>query len=446
MYPNSMEALGLAATGARGRAGTITAVLEGQTEPRRGAGLVTAVSLVIVLAAVGLLAAVLAFASDGTDQDAEPTAGGATREGLHVGPKRCDDGRRARTVQDPATPWCTLNRAAKAAPRGSDIVVAAGDYPALQIAGNRSQRNLTFVAADPDARPNLAGVSLSRARGITFSGFRFTGGVSIRLSADITIKNNGFASSALYMRQSQRIDVIRNRFRNVRGGERAILAQNTTRAGEPVTEDLVIRGNLFDNIAHDAIAVYNGYRRVVVERNRITRVWSPEGASYHSDAMQFMGGDRLTIRRNVLDDNAQGILIKDGRQANDLIVTRNLITGGGAGLQIFNAPGARVTRNTIWNTRFGTIFRNDAAISGQTSVWLEDNVLDQLIVDATTGASVSGGGGNVFGRGATFGDPAYVGRPRFVDSAEGDYRIRSARPGAGLPAGDPVPGAQAGIP
>jgi hypothetical protein len=283
-------------------------------------------------------------------------------------------------------------------------------------------------------------------RGIGFSRLSFTGAVTIRESFDVAIERSDFPSTHLYMRQSRRVRVIGNRFRDVRSGERALLAQGAVAPDELTTEDLRIERNTFDNVAHDAIAVYNGYRRVVVADNVITGVWRPEDAEYHSDAMQFMGGDGLTIRDNILHDNNHGILVKDGKRTRDLVVTGNLITGGGAGLQLFNAPGARVTRNTIWDTRFGTIFRNDTAVRGSTSVRLEDNILDQLTVDAATGARLTRARGNVFGRGTTFGRPAYRGTPNFADAGDGDFVVSVRRPGAGLSSGSRPPGAQARIP
>ena len=412
----------------------------------------TFASVIFMLAAVALLGGALAFR-----EDADPSgqrAGGASapsasgdRSTVHVGSAGCDDGRSVARARRAATPWCSLDRALEAAPGGSTILVAGGRYDAAKLSGEAGEeRDLVLRPADPAQRPVLEGLQLVGAGGVRVSGFLFTGTLAIDGSSGITVEDNGFASTNLYVRRSQRIRVIGNRFRDVRDGERALLVQGAVSEDQPTTEDLLIRGNRFDNIAHDAIAVYNGYERVTVEGNRIEGVWRPPGTERHSDAMQFMGGSRLTIRDNVLHDNNQGILVKDGPASNGLVVTGNLITDGGAGLQIWNAPGARVERNSIWGTRFGTIFRNAPEPPDRTSVLLRENVLDQLIVDAGTGASVRPeSSGNVFGRGRTYGESAHRGRPNFMDQGSGDFRISTSDPGAGLPATDRPPGAQRGL-
>ena len=416
----------------------------GQTQPRREARLTTAVSLAIAIGALVVLGAVLMLGGDDSAQ-APRTPAAPTRSAVYVSARSCDDKRSAETVHDAATPWCTLDRAIAAAPRGSQVMVAPGDYPVLKVAGDGSDRDLRLRPAG-DRRPTLAGAQLTGVRGIGFTGFLFTGAVTIRESSDVTIADNGFASTTLYTRQSRRVTVAGNRFRDVTNGERALLAQGAIAPNQPTTEDLVIRDNLFDNIAHDAIAVYNGYRNVTVQGNHITHVWRPENADYHSDSMQFMGGDGLTIRDNVLNDNNQGILVKDGRESTHLVVEGNLITDGGAGLQLFNAPDARVAHNTIWGTRFGTIFDNDTSLPGRTSVALVDNVLDQLLVETDRDARVAEASGNVFGRGSLYGRPAYRGEPNFRDAARGDFRLAAGDPGAGVPAGPTTPGSRLRVP
>jgi parallel beta helix pectate lyase-like protein len=417
-------------------------VLAGQIVGRHWSWLVTAMSVATVVVAVALVAAVIGFGRATPAAQSRTAAGSVTTapDALYVGQTGCDDARDVDVARDARTPWCTLAHAARTAPAGSEILVLGGHYPVLSLAGADLKGDLTVRAADPASRPVLAGLQLSRVRRLQVSQVVFTGPVSMLASADVKIEDNGFASSNVYMRRCYRVSLIGNRFRDVRNGQRAILAQGGVRPQDPTTEDLVIRGNRFDNIAHDAIAVYNGYQRVTVEDNRIEHVWRPENAPYHSDAMQFMGGSHLTVRRNVLSDNNQGILVKDGRPSRHLVVTGNLIMDGGAGLQLFNAPRARVTQNTIWNTRWGLILNNDARPRARTSVDLRRNVLDRLIVLAGSRVHASG---NVFRSGAAYGRPAYSGRPRFIDAGRGDYRIRRGHPGAGIPSHARLPGAQA---
>ena len=401
-----------------------------------------------LIAAVAVAGVVVALTSGGSPRPAAPaprtTGDGAPPDARYVAASRCDDARTAEETRDPATPWCTLGAAARNAPPGSQILVAPGSYAALRVADpGRRVRDLVFRPADPKVRPTLAGAELAGVRDVTLTGFRLTAPAKLTSTVGVTLRDNDFDGTYVYLRTTRRTSILGNRIHRVHGGDRALLAQGSFTGDGPTTEDLVIRDNRFEDIQHDAIAVYNGYRRVLVEGNEISGVSRPAGFPLHSDAMQFMGGDRLTVRDNIVFDCNQGILVKDGSASTGLEVTGNLITRvTGAGLQLFNAPGAHVARNTVWDTRFGTIFRNDGNVEGRTSVHLDGNVLDQLIVDATVGATVSEGAGNVFGRGRVYGTHSYRGQPNFMDVAAGDLRILPTEPGAGLPAGQALPGSR----
>lgn len=405
--------------------------------------LVTAAAVGIVLLAAALVGVVITGGRGADDRSAAPTRPPVQERVIeraaHVGGANCDDQRTAEQAGDPATPWCTLDRAAKAAPPGTTVLVAPGRYPVLHLNGTPDRAHLlAFRSADPSRRAVLEGVTANRVRGITFSGFLFVGDAEIRSSQDVRIEDNGFAGHIIYTRQSQRVRIIGNRVRHIRGEQRAFLAQGYGKPGARSTEDLEVRGNLFDDIDHDAIAVYNGYRDVVIADNVISRVHQPEGFRYHSDAMQFMGGVGMTVRGNVIRNVSHGILFKDGPPSEDLRVEGNLVTGTmGAGLQVFNAPGAVIDGNTVWGVRYGLIIGNkDPAAASMT---LTDNVLQsyQLLVGEPPRARR-----NVFGRNPTVGAQAVQGSPKFVDPRRGDFRIRSSDPGAGLSRDATPPGAQ----
>jgi hypothetical protein len=158
--------------------------------------------------------------------------------------------------------------------------------------------------------------------------------------------------------------------------------------------------------------------------------------------MQFMGGDRLTVRDNVIRDvSKQGMFVKDGQPSVGLVISRNVIFNvAGPGMQVFSAPRARISRNTIWSTKLGSFIGNDPKVDGNTSAALRDNVLDRLTVLAP--GAVSRAARNVFRAGKPVGRPAYVGTPHFRDARRGDLRIVRDRPGAGIPKGRTPPGAQ----
>ncbi len=56
---------------------------------------------------------------------------------LHVDPKStggpCDDGRQVELADDPALPWCTLDRAFEEAPGGAVVVLHGARHPTLDL-------------------------------------------------------------------------------------------------------------------------------------------------------------------------------------------------------------------------------------------------------------------------------------------------------------------------
>lgn len=396
---------------------------------------------------VAVLLGLAAILTAGGSQDRPTSARGDVPPvtGLHVGGAGCDDARDAAAVADPATPWCTLEHAVTTAPADSTLLLAGGDYPRLTLSGPDSlSAGVRIQAADPADRPRVAGLSLERVGGLDLRQIIFTGNVGLEEVSGVTLAHDEFRSTSFYVKVSKRVTLADSHLHDLQGDRRAIQLQGGVQEGKPTNEDIVLRGNLIEDVDHDAMAIYNGYKGLRIESNTIRHVRQPPNFRFHSDAMQIMGGDDGVIRGNVIDDVTQAILVKDGLPSRRLRIEGNLITRvSSAGLQLYNAPGAVVARNTIWSTRYGTILANAGTNSARTSIALRGNVLDQLLVQAR--GAVSSAQSNVFGKGATVGTPAYKGRPRFVDPAEGDFRIRTARPGAGLPAGRTPPGAQKAV-
>jgi hypothetical protein len=368
-------------------------------------------------------------------------APGTPRVGYHVGGENCDDARPAHEALAASTPWCTLNGALAGVPDDATILIAPGQYPLLAVRGPNAPSGLRFAAADPAHRPMLAGVDLDRVNGYRFSSLLFSGELSMFRVRDAAVRGNGFTGAGLLVKQSQDVAVIGNHFRHLRGLTRGVLLQGGSyRRGVPTNERIQIRRNVIADVDHDAVAIYNGYGNITISDNRIRDVHQPPNFAYHSDGLQLMGGDRATIARNVIQNVTHGIIVKDGSPSSRLVVTRNLVFGvDGAALQLYNAPAALVSSNTFWRALLGVVLTNDTRLPGITSATLRNNVMQNLV--RMEHGVVTRASGNVFGRGATVGRPAYRGRPSFVDAARGDYRIRSSRPGSGIRRAT-VPGAQ----
>jgi len=395
---------------------------------RRRGRATTIVACAVALGALVLLGLALRGGTGGSLRAGvarEPPGRPDSANVVYVAPAKCDDSRSADAARKPTTPWCSLDRALRAAPPDSEVLVGPGRYPPLRLDGRQTPyREVAFRPRFPAQRPLLQGVSLRGVSNISFSGFLFEGGAAFEDSSDVRLADNGFASAGIYLKSSHRVAIVGNRVRRVRGETRGLLVQGAADPAARASEDVLIDRNLFEDIQHDAIAVYNSNRRVRVLNNRIRRVREPPGFRFHTDALQMMGGENAVVSGNVIDNVTHGILIKDGVASTGLRIERNLVTRSrAAALQVFNAPGARIRRNTFWGTGFGLILANVPTIAGRTNVVLEHNVIDELLVQAS--GAIRSARGNVFGRGAPVGLGARVARPRFVDAAAGDFRIRS---------------------
>jgi Right handed beta helix region len=411
--------------------------------PRRLEGrAATVLALILVVGAVGFLGAVLVGARGGGPQRLPASGAGDGADASYVARTNCDDARSLAQARDPGTPWCSLKRAVAVAPAGSEVRVAPGRYAWLELDGSDGEVHGVRLRSWPGrARAQLTGAKLTAVRGLSLSGFTFTETAQVIRSSDVRLSANRFEGKGIYIESSRDVAVVGNTIEHLRGVTRGLLAQGSADPAEPGNVGLVITRNRFQDIQHDALAVYNSHRDVRITDNVIRAVREPHDFAYHTDAMQLMGGDDVLLEGNVVTDVTHGILIKDGVPSSGLRIRGNLITDSpGAGLQIFNAPGTVVDHNTIWDTAFGLILDDVDTTDGRTTVTLEANVLDQLLVQAP--GAVTGASGNLFGRPVP--DPAWgqVAEPAFVDAAGGDYRLRrDASDAAPAP-----PGAQRALP
>jgi nitrous oxidase accessory protein NosD len=325
----------------------------------------------------------------------------------------------------------------RSVPPGAVVALAPGRYPPLTIDRRTRPRGAVTFRAAGRRRPTVAKVTVAGVRRVAIERLRLPGGLAVLSASGVRVRGNDLPGHGIYVRTSDGVEILRNRIHDLEGAKRGLLAQGFADGRRKGNRRIVVRGNRFERLQHDAIAFYNGYDRARVQGNTISDVVQPAGFPLHSDAMQFMGGKRLVLRDNVVRDSTHGILVKDGTTTG-LAVSGNLVFGiDGAGLQVFNGPGTRIRRNTIWDVKDGVLLQNDARVAGRTTAVLEDNVLEQLIV--APDARIPRARGNLFGRGRTFGAPSYQGTPRFRDAEEGDYRL-AGDPGAGIPAGE-EPGA-----
>src|SRR5262249_26334614 len=90
----------------------------------------------------------------------------------------CSDSRKAARV-DRASPWCTLEAAAAAAPDGAGVEVAAGAYGDIGFSGSPPRWRPATLRAAAGERPRLGYTVFDGATGIRLAGFSFGAPVDV---------------------------------------------------------------------------------------------------------------------------------------------------------------------------------------------------------------------------------------------------------------------------
>jgi hypothetical protein len=384
------------------------------------------------LAALTALTALTALAAPATAQAA------LTVDARSVG-GRCDDSRAVAAVSA-ATPWCTLGRAAAAAPTGATVDVRAATYPRLTISGRRHTAPVAFTAAAGE-RPVVAGLTLTKSANWRFRGFTLIAQTDLTDVADLRFEANEVAlkplgiatQSGFLVTGARRVTWEDN---HVHDGLTGIL----TRYGG--LEDITIRGNRFERLGEDGVFVRFG-KRVTIEGNAFTNVAvrADVKPTAHSDAVQVVGSSedvrlsRNTVRggRGFMIQFGPGEFTQAGAAHVRTVVTGNVLLGPDFAVRAYSAPGIRVAGNTAWGT--GTtatsgidIRRGEGVNAKTTGVVLTDNVIRRLNVDsAVTFASEARNlVEQAYPTGRSLGSGSLLGTAIFASPSTGDYRLVSS--------------------
>ncbi len=408
----------------------------------------TATVAAAVLLAVALLLGVAVASGALTRSAPTPvraqagTSGPQGPDTYFVGRAGCDDGGDPARARNAASPWCTLQHAVAATPAGGTIAVQAGDYDGVVERGAR-RLGLVVRAADPGHPPRVGRVALRGSSGLRLERLVFAGGVTLNAVDDVTVADGDFPGTSFYARSGHGVKVVRSHFHGLRGAARAILFQGSPRPGARTTQDALVEANRIDDLDHDAIDVYNGYRRVTITGNAISDVHQPGGVSFHADAVQLQGGEDLRLLDNRIERATHGIILKDGGPTRHALIQGNVVSDvSGAALQVYNGPGTRIVRNTFVRNLLGVVLGNVRSAPGRTRASLVANVLQG--VKLSEGGEVGSARGNLFAAGRRYGSRAYRGRPVFRDPRAGDFRLASRQRIAGVPSGAAAPGTRLG--
>jgi hypothetical protein len=348
----------------------------------------------------------------------------------------CSDARSAAQAASPATPWCSLTAAAAKAPSGGTVLVRGGAYPYTQIDGSdRATPNAATITLKPYAgeTPVVFAVDLRDATHLRFEGLRFSGTMNLVYFGNdhIAFAGNDL-TNAVNIRGSRDILFEGNRFHD---GPDSCTVDSSEAGGVRSmtgTQGLTIRGNHFERLTGDAIQMDG--TGVLIEGNTFDHIQVRPGCGAHTDVIQSLGAEDVTIRGNVARDNDSGILNSSAdHQTSGWTIENNVFArSSGTPLQLDNQmDDLVVANNTFTASGGGVLFRwwtNPGVPVNSQGFVIADNVFDDgYSVDPRLRIAV--GDYNLVPPGAhRYGAHDLAAAPRFVDAAADRFDLRADSP------------------
>jgi hypothetical protein len=232
----------------------------------------------------------------------------------------CGDARTAGEAASTQTPWCSIGRAAAAAPPGAVVLIRRSTIGEVELVGIQRAGRVT-ISPFPGESVAVEDVDFDRTSFVRLEG--------------LTISDPPTVSAG--SRQIELVDGVLPRGVQLVAGSGPVLIEGNAIANPVGTGvnfsahadsapivDVTIRGNRFAGIARDAIQAKN-FRNLIVEGNEFRGVRRTD-PSAHPDVLQTVfGGQGLVFRSNWLHDyEAQGVFIADGG-VSSVVIENNLI-------------------------------------------------------------------------------------------------------------------------
>jgi hypothetical protein len=379
-------------------------------------------------------------------------AAGGAESTLYVDPGstggKCSDARLAAEVSQ-AAPWCSLGHALEAAPDGSLVLMRGGAYAEAEV---RRRERSEFVTFRPFRREDVSleglsisdsshmrfegfttrGLSISDSSHMRFEGFTIRGRTRIELCSRIQLVGNDIAREGITIRPSDRVLIEANRIHDLTYdgsaagagyGVALIGGWNDPDRPQKLT-NVTVRGNRFSRIPADAIQA-GPVENLLIEDNEFESVTPFLRSDEHSDGIQLHGhATNVTIRRNFFHDQPRALIAKRSVFRN-LVVENNLMARlSGIALNIYDAPGARIVNNTIWDTTAALRFNDLPEVAAEMrGAIVTNNILDEVWIGPDHVAIEDH---NVIGRRKArthYGQHDVFGKPGFVSPYLLDYRL-----------------------
>jgi hypothetical protein len=314
---------------------------------------------------------------------------------------KCDDDRSAADARSPKTPWCTVAHALAAAGPDGVVALRGGTYDAIAVTGVRRSTWATLAPARGEhvvVRHGLTvqGSSHVRIRGLALRST--TTSSSVMSSDHVALEDNDVAGEGLVVRAVAHVTIAGNVIHDLqrRPGSEGLegygIWANANATGAPSERltDLVVRDNTFRGIPQDGVQVGGGparVARITIAGNRFSDVVRRQPED-HSDAIQIMGGAKITISGNHVTHAEECVLVGDD-VTRELVIENNVMIGSphmGNCVQVFQAPGARIVNNTFWQQAAG--WPQALVIgTGDAPVTVANNIVNRYQVQDPAGAA-----------------------------------------------------------
>jgi len=343
----------------------------------------------------------------------------------------CSDDRPAADVSR-AAPWCSLDRALEAAPDDSVVLVRGGAYAAAEVRG-RSRSEFVTLRPFEGEKVTLEGLSIEDSSHLRFEGFTIRGRTRIQFGSRIQLLGNDIAQEGIAIRPSDRVMIEGNQIHDltyegsVAGagyGVWMIGGWHDPARPQKVT-NVTIRGNRFSKIPADGIQA-SRVENVLIDDNEFDHITPFLRSDEHSDGIQLHGqATNVTIRRNFFHDQLGALIAKRSAFRNLVVENNVMVRLHAIALNIYDAPGARIVNNTIWDTGAALSFRDlpEIAVEMKGAI-VANNVLEKLRFETS---QVAVEDYNLIGareRATRYGPNDLFGKPGFVSPLVLDYRLR----------------------
>ncbi len=374
----------------------------------------------------------------------EPPGADTYVDGASLG-GQCNDARTAAEAASPATPWCSVGRAAQLAGAGATVLVRAATYPATVITAQARLEPTTFKAFESEA-PVLDGLTISGSSGLRFIGFRITDQTVLDNVARVELSDNDISPHGVAVPSGRDLLFEGNRIHDLTMDiNPASGSCIPPRCGYGFRinqgQGLTFKDNLFSGIPGDGIQSGTA-ENYLIEGNEFERISAFVDPAEHSDSIQFYrGSDGVRIRGNYFHDTRGPLLLGTGAdeaQRNLVVENNTIVAQRDWALKAFDAPGMVLANNTVWDARDGVVIGDTSSVSADTTnVRAFNNIIDTFTAQPQFFALEDY---NLVGTGQRAGSHDLATPPRFADRTRLDYSLMGSSPGidAGLSTGAPT--------